>query len=93
MSGTTIKYRDDLGCDINGCGRLVMEKSSISITKEDVKHTQGDTIKALCTSIELLFIRMMPHRCIIFHSLPYCIIFTAMCMHYHHSICREHRIQ
>lgn len=80
MRTATIKYHDGLGYDINGRGRLVMEALSSSIAKEDAEHTQGDTVKALYASIELLNSFVRRHAAASFSNLCSVVSFSLQCV-------------
>ncbi|CEG84516.1 hypothetical protein RMATCC62417_18307 [Rhizopus microsporus] len=80
MRTATVKYHDGLGYDLNGHGRLIMEGSSRSITKEDIEHTQGDTVKALYASIEILNSFVRRHAAASFLSLCSIVSFSLQCV-------------
>lgn len=80
MRTTPIKYHDGVGYDINGCNRLVMEGSSSSTLKEDVDHTQDDTIKTLYASIEILTSFLRRHATASFSSLYSVVSYSLQCV-------------
>ncbi|KAI9473538.1 MAG: hypothetical protein EXX96DRAFT_309868 [Benjaminiella poitrasii] len=80
MRTATVKYHDGLGCDMNGYSRLIMEGSSSSITKENIDHTQEDTVKALYSSIEILNAFIRRHAAASFSSLCTVLSFSLQCV-------------
>ncbi|EIE85694.1 hypothetical protein G6F46_002002 [Rhizopus delemar] len=80
MRTTPIKYHDGVGYDINGCSRLVMEGSSSSTLKEDVDHTQDDTIKTLYASIEILTSFLRRYATASFSSLCSVVSYSLQCV-------------
>lgn len=80
MRTATVKCHDGLDYDMDGHGRLIMEGSSRSITKEDIEHTQGGTVKALYASIEILNSFVRHHAAVSFLSLCSVVSFSLQCI-------------
>ncbi|KAI9004836.1 hypothetical protein CLU79DRAFT_777938 [Phycomyces nitens] len=80
MRTTPIKYHDGVGYDINCHSRLVMEGSSSSTLKEDLDHTQDDTIKTLYASIEILTSFLRRHATASFSSLCSIVSYSLQCV-------------
>jgi hypothetical protein len=80
MRTATVKYHDGLGYDMNGYSRLIMEGSSRNITKENIDHTQEDTVKALYSSIEILNAFVRRHAAALFSSLCTVLSFSLQCV-------------
>ncbi|KAI9030111.1 hypothetical protein CLU79DRAFT_734114 [Phycomyces nitens] len=75
-----IKFHDGLGYDMNNCNKLVMEGSSRYIDRENIQHSQDDSIKILHTSIELLDSLIQHHLSASFSSLCLIKSFSVQCV-------------
>ncbi|KAI9007857.1 hypothetical protein CLU79DRAFT_829619 [Phycomyces nitens] len=71
-----IKFHDGLGYDMNNCNKLVMEGSS----RENIQHSQDDSIKILHTSIELLDSLIQRHFSASFSCLCLIKSFSVQCV-------------
>lgn len=78
--GASNKFHDGLGYDNNSCNKLILEGSSRYIDKENVQHSQDDTIKIIHTSIELLDSLIRCHLSASFSSLCLIKSFSVQCV-------------
>ncbi|KAG0180111.1 hypothetical protein DFQ28_001709 [Apophysomyces sp. BC1034] len=74
------KFHDGLGYDSNNRSRLIMEGSSTYTDKENVQHSQDDTIKSIHASIELLDSLVRRHLSASFASLCLIKSFSLQCV-------------
>ncbi|KAG1034081.1 hypothetical protein G6F43_013464 [Rhizopus delemar] len=79
-AGVSNKFHDGLGYDNNNCNKLIMEGSSRYIDKENVQHSQDDTIKIIHASIELLDSLIRRHLSASFSSLCLIKSFSVQCV-------------
>ncbi|KAG2192494.1 hypothetical protein INT47_009693 [Mucor saturninus] len=74
------KYHDGLGYDLDFQSRLIMEGSSKSTAREDIEHTQEDTIKNLHFSIEILNSFIRRNSTASYSSLCSVVVFSIQCV-------------
>ncbi|KAI8375812.1 hypothetical protein BD560DRAFT_445639 [Blakeslea trispora] len=69
MRTAPVNHHDGLGYDMNSYSRLILEGLSRNITKENIDHTQEDTVNALHSSIEIWNAFVRRHATASFSSL------------------------